>query len=56
MSIDEIPGITPSMVKKLTEANVTNVEELKNLGLQGLIEIPGIGQKTAQKVLQLLNI
>jgi N utilization substance protein A len=56
MSIEEIPGITPSMVKKLTEANVTNVEELKNLGLQGLIEIPGIGQKTAQKVLQLLNI
>jgi N utilization substance protein A len=56
MSIEEIPGMTPSIAKKLAEANISNVEELKNLGLQGLIEIPGIGQKTAQKVLQLLNI
>ena len=56
MTIEEIPGITPSIIKKLSEANVNSVEELKNLGLQGLIEIPGIGQKTAQKVLQLLNI
>jgi N utilization substance protein A len=56
IDIDDIPGITPSMVKKLKEANVKTVEELKNLGLQGLTEIPGIGNKTAQKILQLLNI
>lgn len=56
MSIEEIPGMTPSIAKKLANADISTVEELKNLGLQGLIEIPGIGQKTAQKVLQLLNI
>lgn len=56
MAVEEIPGITPSIVKKLKEANINTVEELKTLGLQGLIEIPGIGQKTAQKILQLLNI
>ncbi len=56
MALEEIPGITPSIVKKLKEANINTVEELKSLGLQGLIEIPGIGQKTAQKILQLLNI
>lgn len=56
MAMEEIPGITPSIVKKLKEANINTVEELKTLGLQGLIEIPGIGQKTAQKILQLLNI
>jgi len=56
MALEEIPGITASIVKKLKEANINTVEELKNLGLQGLIEIPGIGQKTAQKILQLLNI
>jgi N utilization substance protein A len=56
MSVEEVPGITPAITKKLIAANVKTVEELKNLGLQGLVEIPGIGQKTAQKVLQLLNI
>lgn len=56
IDISEIPGITDSVVKKLKVANINTVEELKSLGLQGLIEIPGIGQKTAQKILQLLNI
>jgi N utilization substance protein A len=56
MDIEDIPGLTPSLVKKLKAANVNNVEELKNLGLQGLVEIPGIGNKTAQKIIQLLNI
>jgi N utilization substance protein A len=56
MDIEEIPGITPSLVKRLKAAEINNVEELKNLGLQGLLEIPGIGNKTAQKIIQLLNI
>lgn len=56
MDIEDIPGLTKSLVNKLKEANINTVEELKNLGLQGLVEIPGIGQKTAQKILQLLNI
>jgi N utilization substance protein A len=56
IDISEIPGITDSVVKKLKDGNINTVEELKSLGLQGLIEIPGIGQKTAQKILQLLNI
>jgi N utilization substance protein A len=56
IDVTDIPGLTPSIVKKLKDANINNVEELKNLGLQGLVEIPGIGKKTAQKILQLLNI
>jgi N utilization substance protein A len=56
MKVEDVPGITPAITKKLIAANIKTVEELKNLGLQGLVEIPGIGQKTAQKVLQLLNI
>ncbi len=54
--LEEIPGLTPSIITKLREADINTVEELKGLGLQGLIEVPGIGQKTAQKILQLLNI
>ncbi len=56
IDISEIPSISDSVVKKLKAANINSVEELKSLGLQGLLEIPGVGQKTAQKILQLLNI
>lgn len=56
VDIEDIPGLTASLIKKLREANVNSGEELKNLGLQGLLEIPGIGKKTAQKILQLLNV
>ena len=56
VDIEDIPGLTPSLIKRLREAEVNSAEELKNLGLQGLLEIPGIGKKTAQKILQLLNV
>ncbi len=56
IDIEEIPGLTPAVIAKLRAANINTVEELKNLGLQGLIEIPGIGQKTAQKILNFLNV
>lgn len=56
VDIGEVPGLSKSVITKLREADINNIEELKNLGLQGLLEVPGIGQKTAQKILQMLNI
>ncbi len=56
MDIGEIPGLTPKIVEKLKDAHIGSIEDLKGLGLQGLMEIPGIGQKTAQKILNQLNI
>jgi N utilization substance protein A len=56
MDISDVPGLTASIVGKLRSAGINTAEELKNLGLQGLLEVPGIGQKTAQKILSQLNI
>lgn len=56
MDLAEIPGLSESMIERLKEAGIHSAEELKTLGLQGLMEIPGIGQKTAQKILSQLNI
>ncbi|GAB4335880.1 MAG: hypothetical protein Kow0037_16430 [Calditrichia bacterium] len=56
IDLEEIPGLSPSIIARLREADINTAEELKNLGLQGLLEIPGIGQKTAQKILQALNM
>jgi len=56
IDLEEIPGLSAAVVDKLREAGYNNVEELKALGLQGLLEVPGIGPKTAQRVLSHLNI
>lgn len=56
MDVSEIPGLTPKIVQKLKDADINSIDDLKGLGLQGLMEIPGIGQKTAQKILSQLNI
>jgi N utilization substance protein A len=56
ISIDELPGLSESVKSKLKEAGIENAEELKSLGLQGLLEIPGIGHKTAQKIINQLNV
>ncbi len=56
IELDEIPGLSAAMIERLEEAGVKDAGELKALGLQGLLEIPGIGQKTAQKILSYLNI
>lgn len=56
MLVEEIPGLTAPIIKKLQEGGINDANELKALGLQGLLEIPGIGQKTAQKILSQLNI
>lgn len=56
MDISDVPGLSSSIVEKLRSAGINTAEELKNLGLQGLLEVPGIGQKTAQKILSQLNI
>ena len=56
IDLDEIPGLSAAVVDKLREAGYNTVSELKSLGLQGLLEVPGIGPKTAQRVLSQLNI
>jgi N utilization substance protein A len=56
VDIAELQGLTPSLVKKLKDAGIETGEQLKGLGLQGLMEIPGIGQKTAQKIINQINI
>ncbi len=56
VDIEEIPGLSPSIVERLREAGISTVEQLSQLGLQGLLEVPGIGQKTAQKILSQLNL
>jgi N utilization substance protein A len=48
--VEEIDGLSDALKKKLLEANVESKDEILSLGLEGLMELPGIGKVTAEKI------
>lgn len=53
--ITKIPGIGPSIVKKLEAAKISSLEELLSMDLDDLLAIEGIGQKTAENLVKHLK-
>ena len=47
--LENMPGLTPSLIQKLEAAGVTTVEQLANFSPEELQNIPGIGGKTIEK-------
>jgi small subunit ribosomal protein S3 len=50
--IKKIPGIGPSVLKKLEKAKIVSLEELYAMNLDDLIAIEGIGNKTAELIVK----
>jgi small subunit ribosomal protein S3 len=50
--ITKIPGVGPSVLKKLEKARITSLEELYVMNLDDLIAIDGIGNKTAELIVK----
>ncbi len=53
--LKDLKGLTPGMLKKLTKAGLSTIEEVEDAGVEGLSELPGIGEKTAQKIIDLVD-
>jgi transcription termination/antitermination protein NusA len=51
-SLSELEGISERVVEKLRESGIENVEKILELGEDKLKEIPGIGDKTAAKIME----
>jgi small subunit ribosomal protein S3 len=51
-NITQIPGIGPSVLKKLEKAKITSLEELYSMNLDDLIAIDGIGNRTAELIVK----
>jgi N utilization substance protein A len=49
--LTELEGISERVVQKMTEAGIENVERILEIGEEKLKEIPGIGDKTAAKIM-----
>ncbi len=53
--ITKIPGIGPSIVKRLEAAKISSLEELMSMDLDDLLAIEGIGQRTAENLVKHLK-
>jgi N utilization substance protein A len=53
--LSDVKAITPGMLKNLTAGGLTYAEEVLKAGISRLIAIPGIGEKTAQKILDIVK-
>jgi N utilization substance protein A len=51
-SLSELEGISDRVIEKLRESGIENVEKILELGEDKLMEIPGIGDKTAGKIME----
>jgi len=51
-SLSELEGVSDRMIEKLREAGIENVERILELGEDRLKEIPGVGEKTALKIME----
>jgi N utilization substance protein A len=50
--LGELEGISDRIIEKLREAGIENVERILELGESKLVEIPGVGDKTAAKIME----
>ncbi len=51
-SLGELEGVSERLVEKLRDAGIENVERILEMGEEKLKEIPGIGEKTAAKIME----
>jgi len=55
LALEKINDLPESIIKRLQGADVRNKSEIIDLGMEGLMQIPGIGKKTAEKILDIVS-
>ncbi|MDP8209001.1 MAG: transcription termination factor NusA [Candidatus Electryonea clarkiae] len=55
LTLLEVEELTPALRDKLIEAGYATADEVLDAGVKKLLEIPGFGEKTIQKILDILN-
>ena len=55
IEISDVDGLSKAMQEKLISQGLETAEEVLDAGIEELVEIPGIGKKTAEKIVNLLN-
>ena len=56
LPLEDIDGLSPALIEKLKAAGFTNAEQILDGGKEKLLEIHGVGEATAEKILDLLTV
>ena len=54
--IDQVEGLTKSMIAKLSEGGFERAEDILDAGVEGLKGVKGIGVKSAEKILSAIGV
>lgn len=54
-AIEDVEELPDNLKKKLLDADVLDVAEVEELGKEGLVALPGVGPKTADKILDIIK-
>jgi len=54
-TLEELEGIRPSVLKKLESEGIYTARDILERGKEGLLAIAGIGEKTAEQLLELVE-
>jgi N utilization substance protein A len=49
--VEELEGLTSKLAQKLVSAGIETANEVRKAGIEGLMAVEGIGDKTAEKIL-----
>jgi N utilization substance protein A len=55
VDLEEIDGLTKGVLKKLHDMDIRTRDEILKMGLEGLMEIKGIGKKSAEKIYDIVQ-
>jgi len=56
IDIEKMEGVGPKLGEKLVKAGVETVEDLHKMSLEDLLEVPGVGKITAEKLKEMAKI
>ena len=55
LNLEEVEGLSPMVITRLKEAGLQSAEDVLDAGRERLLEIKGIGEKTADKILEVVG-
>ncbi|MCH8272887.1 MAG: hypothetical protein IIB41_06490, partial [Candidatus Marinimicrobia bacterium] len=54
--IEQVEGLTASMIAKLSSGGYERAEDILDAGVKGLKEVKGIGEKSAEKIISAIGV
>lgn len=55
ISVNQLEGMKPALIEKLASSGIHTVRDILERGKDGLLEVPGIGSKTAEKIMEMVK-